>query len=113
MKARVLEFREVDREGFEDVRSGLKVIETRAAKSKYQIITEGDNLEFVCGDDTFTKKVLKKYYWPSIDAMLAEIPFKKIMPRIESVEEMKKIYASYPNYDKEIPQFGLLGFELE
>jgi ASC-1-like (ASCH) protein len=45
--------------------------------------------------------------------MVKEIDFKKIMPSVESVEEMKKIYASYPDYEDKIREHGLLGFELE
>jgi hypothetical protein len=41
------------------------------------------------------------------------IDFKKIMPSVGSVEEMKKRYASYPDYEEKIVEFGLLGFELE
>src|SRR5438552_2905115 len=108
MKTISLIFREVDRQGFEDVRSGLKAIETRAAKPKYRVVEIGDKIEFVCGEDRFTKRIIKKYVWANIDEMVAEVPFKKIMPRIESVEEMRKAYASYPDYDKELPQFGLL-----
>jgi ASC-1-like (ASCH) protein len=45
--------------------------------------------------------------------MVKEIPFKKINPSVDSVEEMKKVYASYPDYESKIKQFGLLGFKLE
>ena len=35
------------------------------------------------------------------------------MPLVESIDEMKKVYASYPDYEKKIEEYGLLGFELE
>lgn len=45
--------------------------------------------------------------------MVKEIDFKIIMPSVDSVEEMKKIYATYPDYEKKIKEHGLLGFELK
>ena len=45
--------------------------------------------------------------------MVKEIPFKQIMPSVDSVEEMKKAYASYPGYTEKIKEYGLLGFKLE
>lgn len=113
MKTYTLKFRQEDRNNFEDVRKGIKPIETRAGTVRYQPIEVGDTLVFVCGDERFEKKVTKKYHWPSIDAMVAEIPFNKIMPDVASIEEMKKAYASYPDYEEKIAEFGLLGFELE
>ncbi len=45
--------------------------------------------------------------------MVKEIDFKKVMPSVTSVAEIKKVYASYPNYEKKIKERGLLGFELK
>lgn len=45
--------------------------------------------------------------------MVKEINFKRIMPSVKSVDEMKKIYASYPDYEKKIKEYGLLGFKLK
>lgn len=107
-----LEFREVDRARFEEVRSGLKSVETRAANEKYQSIEEGDEIHFICGQDSFSKKVRKIYYWPTIKAMLAEVPIEKMMPGLVTVEEAKKRYATYPDYLDKIAEKGIQGFEL-
>lgn len=113
MKTWTLVFRKVDKDNFEEVRSGVKSIETRANSIKYEPIQAGDILTFSCDGEKFSKKITKRYHWKSVDEMVKEIPFKKIMPYIESVEEMKKVYASYPNYTEKIKEHGLLGFELE
>lgn len=112
MKTYTLKFRAVDKINFENVRNGVKAIETRAATTKYQPIAVGDTLVFSCDGEKFSKTITKKYHWPSVDAMVEEIDFKKVMPTVNSVEEMKKRYASYPDYDEKIREFGLLGFEL-
>lgn len=112
MKNWTLRFRAVDKKNFEEVRSGIKSIETRAGTIKYQPIKVGDTLVFVCGQGQCFKEITRKFHWPSIDAMVKEINFKKIMPSVESVDEMKKIYASYPDYMKKIKEYGLLGFEI-
>jgi ASC-1-like (ASCH) protein len=108
-----LRVRAADIKIFEEVKIGLKSIETRAGTIKYQPIEVGDTLIFVCGQNRCVKKVVKKFHWENIDAMVKEIDFKKVMPSVESINEMKKIYKSYPNYEKKIKEQGLLGFELE
>ena len=108
-----LRFRVVDKDNFDEVRNGLKHIETRAGTPKYQDIAVGDTLTFVCGPERLVKRVVKKYHWPSVDAMVEEVDFKKVMPSVGSIEEMKKVYSSYPDYDEKIREYGLLGFELE
>jgi ASC-1-like (ASCH) protein len=113
MKTWTLRFRAKDKINFEEVRSGIKEYETRAGTVKYQPIEVGDTLIFTCNGDTFSKIITEKYAWPDIDAMVKEIPFKKINPSVDSVEEMKKVYASYPGYEEKIKEFGLLGFKLK
>lgn len=106
-------FREEDRARFEEVRSGAKEIETRAASPKYQNIAVGDIITFSCGGDIFTKQVVKKYHWPSVEAMLAEVPLRRVMPDLDTLEQVKARYASYPDYEEKIKEFDLLGIEFE
>lgn len=112
MKNWTLRFRVVDKVNFDEVKSGIKAIETRAATIKYQPIEVGDTLTFVCGKEKCMKKITKRYHWPSVNAMVKEIDFKKVMPSVSSVAEMKKAYASYPSYEQKIKEHGLLGFKL-
>src|SRR3989344_5997930 len=102
MKNYTLRFRKIDKKNFEEVRSGLKSIETRAATVKYYPIEVGDTLTFMCDGERFSKKIIKKYHWSNIDTMIKEIPFKKIMPSTNSIEEVKKVYASYSGYEEKI-----------
>ena len=113
MKTWTLRFRQVDRKNFEELRSGEKAVETRAASVKYQNIAVGDILTFVCGKEKFSKVIKKKEHYQSIDAMLKKIPFKKINPDVKSVADLKKMYFSYPGYDEKIKEFGIFAFELE
>src|SRR3989344_6687396 len=109
MKNWTLRFRVVDKDNFDEVKNGIKSIETRAGTIKYQPIEVGDTLTFVCGQELCVKKVTKRLHWSSIDAMVKEVGFKKIMPLVKSVDEMKKVYMSYPDYEKKIKEYGLLG----
>jgi ASC-1-like (ASCH) protein len=113
MKTWTLRFRATDKDNFEELRSGIKAVETRAASIKYQPIEKGDTLIFVCSKDKFSKTITKKTHFKSIDAMLKKIPFRKIMPGLKSVAEVKKAYYSYPNYKEKIQEFGILAFELK
>ncbi|MDP1624871.1 MAG: hypothetical protein Q8L64_03795 [bacterium] len=113
MKTWTLRFRVIDKKNFDEVKNGSKPIETRAATVKYQPIEVGDTLLFVCGKERLEKKITKKHHFGSIDAMIKKIPYKEIMPSVESVEEMKKAYSSYSGYDEKIKEFGIFAFELE
>ena len=68
---------------------GEKTIETRAATDKYRKIKENDVLEFVCGSETLKKKVKEIIYYKSIEDLVKDIDFKKVMPSVSSVEEMR------------------------
>ncbi len=113
MKTWTLRFRVVDKKNFDELKSGIKAVETRAATIKYQPIEKGDTLTFVCGKDKFSKTIIKKTHFKSIDAMFRKIPFKKISPDLKTKEEAEKRYYSYPNYKEKIEEFGLLAFELK
>lgn len=113
MKPLAFVFRAVDRARFEELRDGVKSIETRAGDAKYQDIKAGDEVTLSCGEDTFTKKVTKRYSWLSIEAMLADVDIKRVMPGLQTIEQIKERYYSYPEYKEKIAAFGLVGFELE
>ncbi|MDP2594097.1 MAG: hypothetical protein Q8P36_02055 [bacterium] len=113
MKNWTLRFRKADKKNFDEVECGEKSIETRAGTAKYQPIAVGDTLIFVCGQARCSKKITRKFNWPNIDTMVADVDYKRVMPSVGSVAEMKKAYASYPDYEQKIKEHGLLGFELE
>ena len=113
MKNYTLRFRAEDKDDFNKVKAGIKSIETRAATVKYQPIEAGDTLTFVCGEERLVKKITKRFHWPSIDAMVKEIDFKKVNPSAVSIEDVKRAYASYPDYEQKIKEHGLLGFVLK
>lgn len=113
MKTWTLRFRSVDKKNFDEVKNGSKPIETRAATVKYQPIEVGDELKFVCGEESFSRTVVEKEHYPSIDAMIEKIPYKDIMPSVKSVDEMKKAYSSYSGYDEKIKEFGIFAFHLK
>ena len=56
MKKYTLRFRKTDKGIFNDIKHGLKTIETRAATDRFRPIKAGDILIFVCGKERFEKK---------------------------------------------------------
>jgi ASC-1-like (ASCH) protein len=112
-KVLTLRFRAVDRDRFEDVRSGVKAIETRAATERYKNIRKGDVIVIVCGGHRLTKKVKRARYFKSITAMACAIPSKKIDTRFVSLDAMKKIYYGYSGYKEKIKKFGIVAMELD
>lgn len=112
MKKWTLRFRAVDRDRFEDVRSGVKAIETRAATERYRNIRKGDVLVIVCGGRRLVKKVKHVRYFKSITAMARAISPQKIDTRFTSLDAMKKTYYGYPGYKEKIKKFGIVAMEI-
>ena len=112
MRTHTLKFEEKDRGRFNEIKEGFKKIETRAANAKYASIEEGDEILFTCGQDSFTKKVLKTYHWPTVEAMCAEVPLEEVMVGLFTVEQAKQRYATYPGYTERIKEGGILGFQI-
>lgn len=115
MKNWMVRFRVVDKERFEEVRSGRKKYETRAATVKYEPMTIGDTITFVCGTKRFKKRIVKKYHFKTPAGMLKKLPLRRIMPdaQIKTLADVKARYASYPNYPEKIKKYGLFAFELK
>lgn len=110
MKTWILRFRARDRDNFNEIKRGLKTIETRAATPRYTKIRAGDRLVFVCGKARLTKKVKRAKRFRTIGEMLRAINYKKIMPSVQSVEEVRKVYYGYHGYKEKIKKFGVVAF---
>jgi len=113
MAKHLLRIREVDRKFFEIIKSGEKTIETRAATDKFRLIKTGDVLKFVCGKDILEKRVKRISHFDNIDGLAKSLDLKKIMPFATSLEEVKKIWYSFPDYKEKIKKYGLFAFELK
>jgi len=113
MKKHILKIRKVDKIVFDSIKENKKTIETRAATDKYRKIEKNDILVFVCDNETIEKEIKKVECYKNIDQMVKVIDFKKIMPFVNSIEEMKKVYFSFPGYKEKIEKFGLVVFKLK
>ncbi len=112
MDKHVLKIREQDRINFDLIKSGEKTIETRAGTDKFRKIKAGDILILKCGKDRLEKKVIRTYYFETIEALVKTLDLKKIMPFVSSVEQAKQVWYSFPNYEQKIKKYGLVAFEL-
>jgi len=113
MRTWILRFRTKDLKNFEEVRSGEKRIETRAATPRYQKVEKGDSLIFMCGTKRLTKKVTRVTRFKSVDGMLRMVPMRAIMPSVASTKEMKRTYAGYSGYEDKIKKFGIVAWHLK
>lgn len=104
----VLRVREVDRKIFDDVKSGKKTVETRAATTKFCRIQPGDILVMVCGKDKFEKEIVCVEIFQTIPKMLQKYKVENIMPDASSEEDLIKMYSSFPGYEEKIKKFGLV-----
>jgi len=107
-----LKIRAVDRDIFEAIRSGKKPVETRAGTVKFRNIKAGDMLEFVCKKDKFTKPVKRVEIFKSIGDLLKKYKLEEINPNIKTLDELEKMYYSFPGYKEKIKKFGIMAMEL-
>ena len=112
-KTHNLLIRKVDRGIFEAIKDGSKTVETRAATEKYRQIEIGDVLDFVCREEHLQKKVAGVKLFKTVEEMVKELGIKSIMPFVDSLEEMKEVYYSFPGYEGKIKKFGLIAFEFK
>jgi len=106
-------FREVDRNLFEAVGSGLKPIETRAGTKKFQSIKPGDEVTFACGKDKIGKVVFKVEKYSSPEEMYGSLPFKKVSPFAKSEQEAINMHKSFTGYRKKIEEHGIIALFLK
>ena len=112
-KTHTLLIKEVDRKVFESIKDGSKTIETRAATEKYRKMKTGDILNFVCGSNSLQKRITSVRLFCTIEEMIGVLDIKSIMPFVDSVEAMRQVYYSFPNYEEKIKNFGIIAFEME
>lgn len=112
MKDHRLTFRTTDRDKFEEIAKGIKTIETRAATQKYKAVQSGDSLTFVCGNDRLTKTVAKVEHFNSLEEMFSKLPLNSILPSAKNLNEAKKVYYDFPNYQEKIEATGIIAFSL-
>ena len=107
-----LRFREVNRDIFDAIRDGRKKVETRAATVRYQKAKKGDHVILVCGKDIFEKHIADVHIFKSIDDILKKYKVQEINPNVETEEELRKLYYSFPGYREKIKKHGLVAIEL-
>ena len=113
MKKHILRFRKTDKGIFDNIKKGLKTIETRVATTKFCNIKNEDILVFLCDGKKFTKEVIEVKHFQSIKKMAKDLDIKKIMPQISSLKEMKAVYYCFPGYKEKIKKFGLVAIKFK
>jgi len=108
-----LRFRQADKDIFENIRSGKKTVETRAATVKYKNIKAGDTVIFVCDADKFEKQVKSAEIFKSISEMLQKHRIQDIAPKLTTEGDLIKMYHGFPGYEEKIKEFGLIALRFE
>ena len=111
MKKIILRFRVKDRQFFHDIKKRVKTVETRAATKRFRDIETGDIIIFICGKDKLKMTAKKARHFKSIDSVIKKVDFKKIMPRVKNITELKRIYYGFPGYREKIKKLGLIAIE--
>ena len=111
MAKHILRFRQTDRGIFDDIHSGKKRVETRAATVKYKNIKPGDVVVFVCGEDKFEKIVKSVRVFKDIKSLLKSHKVREIAPQLVAEGDLIKMYHSLPGYEEKILKFGLIALK--
>ena len=91
---------------------GIKTVETRAATAKYRNLEAGDEVTAKCGSDRHTLKIAKATHFNTVEEMLDDYNFKKILPNAKSERDVAQMYATFPRYKQKIARSGIMAFEL-
>lgn len=113
IRIHVLRFRTVNRNTFNAIKSGRKKIETRAATKRYKNIKKGDTLKFMCGSNSFIKRIKKATFFKTVGGLLKKYKPVDINPKVDTEEKLRKMYYGFPSYREKIRKYGLVAFELK
>ncbi len=107
-----LRFKKIDKNIFDAVKSGKKKIETRAATRKFINIKEGDTIRLVCGKGKLDKKVKSVELFKTISVLCRKYKPSQINPSVKSIQDLEKMYYSFPGYKEKIRKHGLIAIKL-
>lgn len=105
-------FADSNRKIFEAIKIGRKKVETRAATERYKDIAVGDSIMFTCGKDCFERTVGRVTLFSGVDEMLTKYKVEDIDPTRHTADELKRLYATFPDYGEKIKEFGLIALEI-
>lgn len=108
-----LRFRKVNRDIFDAIWDGRKIVETRAATERYRKIKKGDCVVLVCGKDKFEKQVTASCIFKNVAALLKKYKIGQINPNMKTEDELRKLWYSFPGYKEKISKHGLIAMELK
>lgn len=103
---------ERNRKIFEAIKIGRKKVETRAATVRYKDIIVGDRVMFTCGKDCFERVIGRVTHFASVDEMLTKYKVEDIDPTRHTADELKHLYASFPDYGDKIEKVGIIALEI-
>lgn len=105
---------------FEQIKSGIKTVETRALNPDeperyFGNIKVGETIELerVDNGEILRKKVKRASVYNNFDDYLKEEDFKKIFGKEMKPEEVRKIHYNFPGYKERLEKYGIVAFEFE
>ena len=101
---------------FDKINKGIKTIELRLYDEKRRLMSEGDIIEFTCGDDrreVMLCRIIKMHIFDSFEALYSNLPllkcgYTKSDIDTASPKDMKEYYSS----EKE-ELYGVVGIEIK
>ena len=113
MASLTLRFRVTNKDIFKSIESGKKKVETRAATIKYKNISKGDEINFLCGKEKFSKQVRSVKIYKSLKSLLKKYKPQDITPWVKDAKELEAMYYSFPGYKEKIKKSGIIALEVK
>jgi ASC-1-like (ASCH) protein len=110
MKTWTLKIRAVDKRVFDQIVSGTKTIETRAATKDFNV---GDRVIFKCGKDISEKTIASVRKYVDFEEYLKKEDLTKVFGPGITADEARRIHYSFPGYKEKLEKYGIVAFELK
>jgi ASC-1-like (ASCH) protein len=100
---------------FDHVSSGTKTVEGRPFNARYANLTNGDRIQIVNKDrcDNCVVEITRLTRYPTFQAMLEKEGLVNCLPGVGSLKEGVDIYRSFPNYEFQERQYGVIAIAIK
>jgi len=95
------------------IKGGQKTYEGRVNTRLFQEYSVGDTVTWSAGSSQVTTRITDRRRYPSFEAMLSDIGYKKMVPDAQSLEHAVSIYNNIPGYQEKAARFGVVAMGVQ
>lgn len=103
----------IQQEYLDFIKSGQKTVEGRIASPSLKSVSVGDVMQFECGDELISCRIIQTKLFPSFEEMLNAMGLQNCLPTVASIAEGVEIYRSFPSYRERETECGVIAFQIQ